>query len=213
MILSWSGTCRRHGTTARRGPTPWNQPSSTVSRRTTAAWSSAPHTATTHDWPISAALLLYRGRPEDPWNNPAVWPQWQRLLAHLLTTTAPDRHHLLTTQHDTLIDLLNSISDYLHTSGQPRQALPHAQHAHRLAHHRHGPDHTTLDTRLAIRLSALGEHEAARELGEDTLTRCRRIPGEDHPDTLREARNLVAVLRELDRADALQAGINNAISP
>ncbi|WP_329793509.1 tetratricopeptide repeat protein [Lentzea sp. DG1S-22] len=164
---------------------------------------------------LTAALLLHRGRPEDPWNNPSVWPQWQRLLPHLLTTTAPDRHDLLTTHHDTLIDLLNSISAYLHTSGTTRQALSHAQHAHWLAHHHHEPDHTitlSTSTRLALRLSASGDHQAARELGEDTLTRYRRLLGDDHPNTLRTALDHVAVLGELDQADqadALQAWIDN----
>ncbi|HZA16460.1 MAG TPA: tetratricopeptide repeat protein, partial [Pseudonocardiaceae bacterium] len=33
----------------------------------------------------------------------------------------------------------------------------------------------------------LGQHEQARQLGEDTLTRCRRVLGDDHPYTLRSA--------------------------
>ncbi|WP_237047865.1 FxSxx-COOH system tetratricopeptide repeat protein [Lentzea guizhouensis] len=162
-------------------------------------------TATTIDGPVTAALLLHRGRPEDPWDNPAVWPQWQRLLPHLLIATALDRHDLLTTHHDTLVDLLDSVSAYLHTSGQPRHALSHAQHAHRLAHNHHGPDHTiTLDasTRLAIRLSALGEYQAARELAEDTLTRRRRVQGDDHPDTLNSASNLAIDLSEVGEHQA-----------
>ena len=36
---------------------------------------------------------------------------------------------------------------------------------------------------LAISLRAVGERQAARELGEDTLARRRRVLGEDHPDT------------------------------
>jgi hypothetical protein len=34
-------------------------------------------------------------------------------------------------------------------------------------------------------------------MDEDTLTRFRRILGEDHPDTLTSARNLAADLRQL----------------
>jgi len=37
--------------------------------------------------------------------------------------------------------------------------------------------------------SELGEHEQARALAEDTLTR-RRVLGEDHPNTLNSANNL-----------------------
>ena len=44
--------------------------------------------------------------------------------------------------------------------------------------------------------SELGEHEQARALAEDTLTR-RRVLGEDHPDTLRSAGNLAIWLAEL----------------
>jgi FPC/CPF motif-containing protein YcgG len=36
---------------------------------------------------------------------------------------------------------------------------------------------------LAAQLSELGEHQAARELAEDTLARRRRVLGDDHPDT------------------------------
>jgi hypothetical protein len=37
---------------------------------------------------------------------------------------------------------------------------------------------------LAASIGHPGEHQAARELGEDTLARRRRVLGEDHPDTL-----------------------------
>ena len=50
---------------------------------------------------------------------------------------------------------------------------------------------------LAIRLAELGEREQARALDEDTLTRRRRILGEDHPDTLISAHNLAVELAEL----------------
>jgi len=65
--------------------------------------------------------------------------------------------------------------------------------------------------RLACGLSTLGEFQAARELDEDTLTRSRRVLGDDHPRTLSTASNLVEVLRDLDQndqADALQAWID-----
>jgi uncharacterized protein (DUF2267 family) len=43
----------------------------------------------------------------------------------------------------------------------------------------------------------LGEHQRARELNQDTLTRLRRVLGPDHPDTLAAASNLAADLRAL----------------
>jgi hypothetical protein len=47
----------------------------------------------------------------------------------------------------------------------------------------------------------LGQDEQARQLGEDTLTRHRRVLGDDHPDTLRSATNLTAVLASLGEHD------------
>jgi len=37
----------------------------------------------------------------------------------------------------------------------------------------------------------------AHDLNQDTLTRCRRVLGEDHPDTRASARNLAGDLRAL----------------
>jgi hypothetical protein len=55
-------------------------------------------------------------------------------------------------------------------------------------------------------LAALGEHEQARALHEDTLARRRRVLGDDHPDTLTSANSLVidlAALGEHEEARAL----------
>jgi Tetratricopeptide repeat len=49
---------------------------------------------------------------------------------------------------------------------------------------------------------AFREQQAARELGEDTLARRRRILGEDHPDTLTSAFILAAQLSELGEYQA-----------
>jgi hypothetical protein len=47
-----------------------------------------------------------------------------------------------------------------------------------------------------------GEHQAARELGEDTLARRRRVLGEDHPDTLTSANGLAISLRAVGEYQA-----------
>jgi hypothetical protein len=47
-----------------------------------------------------------------------------------------------------------------------------------------------------IRMS-LGEHQQARQLQNDTLTRLRRVLGDDYPDTLTSASRLAADLRGL----------------
>jgi hypothetical protein len=50
----------------------------------------------------------------------------------------------------------------------------------------------------------LGQYERARQLGEDTLTRYRRVLGDDHPDTLRSAHNLATVAADLANLGRLQ---------
>jgi hypothetical protein len=59
------------------------------------------------------------------------------------------------------------------------------------------PNTLTSASNLAISLVKLGEHQAARELDEDTLTRYRRLLGDDHPDTLIAASNLANRLAKL----------------
>jgi hypothetical protein len=51
----------------------------------------------------------------------------------------------------------------------------------------------------------LGEHEQACGLDEDTLTRRRRVLGEDHPNTLLTAYNLAIRLRELGKDEQARA--------
>ena len=68
-----------------------------------------------------------------------------------------------------------------------------------------GDDHpSTLvsASNLATDLRYLGEHQAARELDEDTLARRRRVLGDDHPSTLVSASNLAADLRYLGEHQA-----------
>jgi hypothetical protein len=57
-------------------------------------------------------------------------------------------------------------------------------------------------TNLAVDLRALGEVRAARDLDEDTLTKRRRILGNDHRDTLSSATGLAHDLRELGEVEA-----------
>jgi hypothetical protein len=45
---------------------------------------------------------------------------------------------------------------------------------------------------MTVILLGLDQNEAARDLGEDTLARRRRVLGEDHPDTQRSAARLAA---------------------
>ncbi len=52
------------------------------------------------------------------------------------------------------------------------------------------PGTVTSASNLAAIVGHPGEHQAARELDEDTLARRRRVLGEDHPDTLTSAHGL-----------------------
>ena len=51
----------------------------------------------------------------------------------------------------------------------------------------------------AADLRALGEVQAAHDLNQDTLTRRRRVLGDDHPSTLASANSLAADLRARGR--------------
>jgi hypothetical protein len=52
-------------------------------------------------------------------------------------------------------------------------------------------------TTSPLTCAALGQHEQGCQLGEDNLSRRRRVLGEDHPDTLTSAHNLAVGLRAL----------------
>ena len=54
---------------------------------------------------------------------------------------------------------------------------------------------------LACVLRAVGEHERAREVDQDTLAHFRRVLGHDHPRTLISASNLAADLRALGESE------------
>jgi hypothetical protein len=53
-----------------------------------------------------------------------------------------------------------------------------------------------VQVRVCDGLLAPYRHQPARQLGKDTLTRSRRVLGDDHPHTLRLAHNLTAVSGE-----------------
>jgi hypothetical protein len=156
----------------------------------------SPATAPEQGWAALAVQVLRAAVPAHPWNEPATWPVWQALLAHVLTATATTR------APDTVADgdvdwLLDRMATYLQTRGEPRAALPHFQRAHSQRLARLGdnhPDTLTSANNLANNLRALGQHEQARDLNQDNLERRRRTVGDDHPDTLMSASNLAVAL-------------------
>jgi hypothetical protein len=149
-------------------------------------------------WPAAVIRSLRACLPEDVWNNPTVWPQWQRLLPHVLAATDPTRG--LDEVAGEVSWLLESAAGYRQTRGEPHAALPLFRRANDLYRDRLGEDHpSTLASanNLALNLRAVGERQQARTLDEDTLTRRRRVLGEDHPDTLASANNLARDLHAL----------------
>ena len=147
--------------------------------------------------------------PGDPWNEPELWPAWQRLLPHALTVAAADRVAQLT---DDIAEraswLLDRTGVYLHARGEPRQAVPLLERAWELRHSLVGkddPDTLSIAYALGFALHEADEHERARALQEDTLSRRRRLLGEDHRDTLRSATNLAGTLIEMGQNAAGRA--------
>jgi hypothetical protein len=67
------------------------------------------------------------------------------------------------------------------------------------------PDTLTAASTLMVTLDQLGEDEAARALGEDTLERCRRVLGPDHPTTLWLAAALILTRVAMGAAEAGRA--------
>ncbi len=155
------------------------------------------------DMAAAAVRLLRAAVPPDPWNNLGTWPEWRRLLPHVLTAT--DASRALDHAGDDVAWLLNEAATYLQTRGDPAVSLPLFERAFELRRGALGeehPDTLTSANNLASNLGALGQYEAARRLNEDTLARRRRVLGEEHPDTLTSASNLAADLRALGQYEA-----------
>ena len=146
------------------------------------------------------------GLPEEPWNNPDVWPAWGALLPHVLAATDVERD--LEQVLDDVPWLLDRAATYRQARGEPRAARPLFERANALNRSRLGDDHSaTLISAndLAANLRALGEYERARKLDQDTLDRRRRVLGEDHPHTLASASNLADNLRRLGEYEQARA--------
>jgi hypothetical protein len=143
-----------------------------------------------------AILAAYDpGSAEDP----AAWPQWARLMPHLLAadpaaTTSPG-----------LRDKANSAAWYLLMRGDTRLGHDLADRLYQQWRSQlGGDDPATLRaaTSIALALRQLGRYAAARDLDQDTLDRHRRVLGDDHPNTLTSASNLAADLHLLGEVQA-----------
>jgi tetratricopeptide (TPR) repeat protein len=145
--------------------------------------------------PILAVGLLRAVVPADtPWNNPPVWPAWRQFLPHVLVAT--DSHRNCAGVELDVAWLLDRAGLYLQSRGEAATARPLFERAWDLRRSRLGDDHLdTLESanNLACNLWALGQCEQAHQLAEDTLIRCRRVLGADHPHTLISATALALI--------------------
>jgi tetratricopeptide (TPR) repeat protein len=151
------------------------------------------------DLSLQAVRLLRVAVPaDDPWYNPPAWPAWRPLLPHVLVATDP--HRTLTGVEEDVTWLLERAAEYVQSRGEPALARPLFNRALDLRRSLLGEDHPNIlesASKLSFNLWVLGRYEQARELGEDTLLRCRRVLGDVHPTTLFTAYSLAAALREL----------------
>ncbi|MCA1693892.1 MAG: tetratricopeptide repeat protein [Actinobacteria bacterium] len=162
---------------------------------------------------VAAVTLLRTAVPPDPWHNPGAWPQWRRLLPHVLTAT--DASRALDHAGDDVAWLLNEAATYPQRRGEPAVSLPLFERARELRREMLGeqhPDTLTSARSLALNLRALGQYEVARRLNEDTLARSRRVLGEEHPDTLTSANNLALDLWALRQYEAARRLVEDILA-
>ena len=147
---------------------------------------------------VRSEAILAVNHPGDP-AEPATWPQWARLMPHLLAA------NLAGTDSPGLRQLTCDACWYLISRGDARTGhdLASGLHRHWRARLGHDHEHVLLITRsLGWALRGMGRYAEARDLHRDTLDRERRILGDDHPETLFTANNLAADLRELGEVRA-----------
>jgi hypothetical protein len=139
--------------------------------------------------------ILAASNPRDP-VNPVTWPRWARLMPHLIAAD------LAATEDPGLRGMACHACCYLMSRGETRSSHDLASNLRQHWRDRLGADHQhtlTVTYYLGWALRQMGRYAEARGLNQDTLDRCRRVLGADHPDTLGSASNLAADLRALGR--------------
>jgi hypothetical protein len=142
---------------------------------------------------VHAEALVTANSLEDT-SAPGTWPTWGRLLPHLLAL-APEHR-----DNPGLQMAVIRAAAYLMDSGKVPDAVSLAARIHQLWRERLGPgDRKTLRIASAL-VSAhrlAGNLDQARQLGEDSLSRSRRLYSDGDPDTLAIANNLAIDLHNL----------------
>jgi TIR domain/Tetratricopeptide repeat len=142
--------------------------------------------------------ILAASNPGDP-ASPTTWPQWERLMPHLLAAGLAD------TTNPGLRMLACDASWYLLARGDAGSSDSLASDLYQHWRKRLGSDN--LDTLaighcLAWALREKGQHTDARDLNEDILARKRRVLGADHPSTLATATALASTTQALGDVQA-----------
>ena len=133
-------------------------------------------------WAATVVRLLDQTAPGNVRIDPGGWPLWRQLLPHVLA--AAGRDAALDAVPAEATRLLDRAATYLLTRGEPQAAWRRYERAYDVRRDKFGDDHPdtlTSASNLALNLWWLGEYQRARALDEDTLTRRRRILGEDAP--------------------------------
>ena len=123
-----------------------------------------------------------------------TWPTWGRLLPHLLAL-APEH-----SDNPSLQTAVVHAAGYLMDSGKGPDALSLAARIHQLWRERLGPDDRRtlrIATALVSAHRMAGNLDEARQLGEVSLSRSRRLYSDGDPDTLALANNLAVDLHNL----------------
>jgi hypothetical protein len=142
--------------------------------------------------------ILAASDPADS-GNPVTWPQWARLMPHLIAAD------LAATEDSDLRQMACNACLYLLARGETRTGHDLASELRQHWRDRLGDDdYYTLGVTYyrARALGDMGRYAEARDLVQDTLARSRRVLGEDHPSTLVSASNLAADLRALGEVAA-----------
>lgn len=137
-----------------------------------------------------AQALLVAANPGDE-RDPKCWPDWARILPHLLATDPA------TSSSSALRNLACRALWYLYYRGDIDSAHELVEHLYQEWGKRLGPDdqHTLRAAHtLGLVLAGVGPYHKARELSEVTFTRSQRVLGDDDPDTLLAAHHFAICL-------------------
>jgi hypothetical protein len=110
-------------------------------------------------WPEAAVRLLRATVPDNPREEPASWPEWRRLLPHVLATTDPTRS--LDGLAAEVGWLLGGAAAYLQARGAFRTAAALFEDADNLLRRGLGADHP--DTIACARNLAANRHAMAEQ--------------------------------------------------